>query len=164
MNRPVLSGTRTPVLSGTANPSYQEPKRSLSSARASRIRAPNFPNIESYGFLLTAAFVGDRKSPSLAVVVPLGAVPSPRWRDDPTATQHQLEFWALAAKRRSKPEKAQRQPRRKRNAFSARLTIGNRSDLRARINIAAFERGVTVASTWRLLLPKAFPGTKGGKR
>ena len=158
MNRPVLSGTRTPVLSGTAIPSYQEPKRSLSCATALRIRASNFPNTESYGFLLTAAFVGDCKSPSLAAVVPLGAAPSPRWHDDPTATQHLLEFWALATNHRSKPEKAERQPRRKRDAFSARPTIGNTPDLSARINVAAFERGVTSADMLRFLDPSSLQG------
>jgi hypothetical protein len=63
VNRPVLSGTRTPVLSGTADPSYQEPKRALSIDALTQNRAPNFTNKESFGFLLTArndvALVGD---------------------------------------------------------------------------------------------------------
>ena len=54
MNRPVLSGTRTPVLSGTANPSYQEPKRALSIDAFTQNRALNFTNKESFGVLLTA--------------------------------------------------------------------------------------------------------------
>lgn len=54
MNRPVLSGTQTLVLSGTADPSYQEPKRALSIDALTKNRAPNFTNKESFGFLLTA--------------------------------------------------------------------------------------------------------------
>ena len=54
MNRPVLSGTQTPVLSGTADPSYQEPKRALSIDALTQNRASNFTNKESFGFLLTA--------------------------------------------------------------------------------------------------------------
>jgi len=54
VNRPVLSGTQTLVLSGTADPSYQEPKRALSIDALTKNRAPNFTNKESFGFLLTA--------------------------------------------------------------------------------------------------------------
>ena len=54
MNRPVLSGTQTLVLSGTADPSYQEPERALSIDALTQNRAPNFTNKESFGFLLTA--------------------------------------------------------------------------------------------------------------
>ncbi|ARP98075.1 ribbon-helix-helix protein [Pseudorhodoplanes sinuspersici] len=75
-----------------------------------------------------------------------------------------LKFWPVDVKRRTKPRKAPRQSRRKRNAFSARLTIDVTPDLRARIKITAFERGVTVAYMLRLLLLKAFPRTKGGRR
>ena len=75
-----------------------------------------------------------------------------------------LTFWPVDIKRRTKPRKAPRQARRKRNAFSARLTIDVTPELRARIQITAFERGVTVAYMLRLLLLKAFPRTKGGKR
>jgi len=75
-----------------------------------------------------------------------------------------LKFWPVDIKRRTKPRKAPRQARRKRNAFSARLTIDVTPDLRGRIKITAFERGVTVAYMLRLLLLKAFPRTKGGKR
>ena len=55
-------------------------------------------------------------------------------------------------------------PRSKRSAFTARLTIDVTPDLRARIKIAAFERGITVAYMLRLLLLKAFPRTKGRRR
>lgn len=75
-----------------------------------------------------------------------------------------LKFWPVDIKRRTKPRKAPRQARRKRNACSARLTIDVTPDLRGRIKITAFERGVTVAYMLRLLLLKAFPRTKGGKR
>lgn len=54
MNPPVLSGTRKPVLSGTADPSYQEPEANLSIGAHTENRAPNFTNRESFGFLLTA--------------------------------------------------------------------------------------------------------------
>lgn len=75
-----------------------------------------------------------------------------------------LKFWPVDIKRRTKPRKTPRQTRRKRNAFSARLTIDVTPDLRARIKIMAFERGVTVAYMLRLLLLKAFPRTKRGRR
>lgn len=55
-------------------------------------------------------------------------------------------------------------PRRKRSPFAARLTIDVTPDLRARIKIAAFERGVTVAYMLRVLLLKAFPRIKGVRR
>ena len=54
VNRPVLSRTQTPVLSGTANPSYQEPQSVLTPEALTQNRAPNFTNKESFGFLLTA--------------------------------------------------------------------------------------------------------------
>ncbi len=75
-----------------------------------------------------------------------------------------LKFWPVDVKRRTKRRKPPRQARRKRNAFSARLTIDITPDLRARIKIMAFERGVTVAYMLRLLLLKAFPRSKGGRR
>jgi hypothetical protein len=78
--------------------------------------------------------------------------------------KRKLKFWPLAVKRRTKLRNAKRQARRKRNAFSARLTIDVTPDLRARIKITAFERGVTVAYMLRLLLLKAFPRAKGGRR
>lgn len=75
-----------------------------------------------------------------------------------------LKFWPVDVKRRAKQRKAPRPARRKRNVFSARLTIDVTPDLRSRIKITAFERGVTVAYMLRLLLLEAFPRTKGGKR
>jgi hypothetical protein len=74
------------------------------------------------------------------------------------------KFWPVNIKRLTERRKTPHQARRKRNAFSARLTIDVTPDLRARIKITAFERGVTVAYMLRLLLLKAFPRTKGGQR
>lgn len=54
--------------------------------------------------------------------------------------------------------------RTKHRPFAARLTIDVTPDLRARIKIAAFERGITVAYMLRLLLLKAFPRTKSRRR
>jgi len=45
--------------------------------------------------------------------------------------------------------------------FSARLTIDVTSDQRARIKIAAFQRGVTVADMLRELLAREFPTVEG---
>ena len=45
--------------------------------------------------------------------------------------------------------------------FSARLTIDVTSELRGRIKIAAFRRGVTVADMLRDLLTREFPPTEG---
>lgn len=45
--------------------------------------------------------------------------------------------------------------------FSAPLTIDVTSDQRARIKIAAFQRGVTVADMLRELLAREFPTVKG---
>jgi hypothetical protein len=56
------------------------------------------------------------------------------------------------------------QARRKHGPFSARLTIDVTPDLRSRIKIAAFERGITVAYMLRLRLSEAFPRTKGRRR
>lgn len=75
-----------------------------------------------------------------------------------------LKFWPIDVKRRTKPKAVRRRPRRKRKAFAARLTIDVTPDLRARIKITAFERGVTVAYMLRLFLLKAFPCTKRGRR
>lgn len=75
-----------------------------------------------------------------------------------------LKFWPVDVKRRTKPRKLTGQARPKRNAFSARLTIDVSQDLRARIKITAFERGVTVAYMLRALLLKAFGRTKRGRR
>lgn len=46
-------------------------------------------------------------------------------------------------------------------AFSARLTIDVTPDLRARIKVAAFRRGVTVADALRELLAREFPPNSG---
>jgi hypothetical protein len=53
VKRPVLSGTARPVLSGTRNPCFREPGSLLTRSNASKNRAPNFANRESYGFFLT---------------------------------------------------------------------------------------------------------------
>ncbi|MFU0506376.1 hypothetical protein [Pseudaminobacter sp. NGMCC 1.201702] len=45
--------------------------------------------------------------------------------------------------------------------FTARLTIDITPDLRGRIKIAAFQRGVTVADMLRDLLAREFPQTPG---
>lgn len=45
--------------------------------------------------------------------------------------------------------------------FTARLTIDVTPDLRGRIKIAAFRRGVTVADMLRELLAREFPPTEG---
>lgn len=65
---------------------------------------------------------------------------------------------------RGKPSANGSRPRTKHRPFAARLTIDVTPDLRARIKITAFERGVTVACMLRLLLLKAFPRTKGRRQ
>jgi hypothetical protein len=45
--------------------------------------------------------------------------------------------------------------------YSARLTIDVTPELRGRIKIAAFQRGVTVAEMLRDLLARAFPDNAG---
>ena len=45
--------------------------------------------------------------------------------------------------------------------FTARLTIDVTPDLRGRIKIAAFRRGITVAECLRELLAREFPKTEG---
>ncbi len=47
------------------------------------------------------------------------------------------------------------------NAFTARLTIDVTTEQRARIKIAAFQRGVTVADMLRELLAREFPPSEG---
>ena len=47
------------------------------------------------------------------------------------------------------------------SAFTARLTIDVTPDLRGRIKIAAFRRGITVADMLRDLLAREFPQTEG---
>jgi hypothetical protein len=49
------------------------------------------------------------------------------------------------------------------NLFSARLTIDVTLEMRARIKIAAFKRGQTVADMLRDLLAREFPATDGGQ-
>ena len=46
-------------------------------------------------------------------------------------------------------------------AFTARLTIDITPELRGRIKVAAFRRGVTVAAMLRELLVSEFPPTEG---
>ncbi|MGA0562095.1 ribbon-helix-helix protein [Ancylobacter sp. VNQ12] len=46
-------------------------------------------------------------------------------------------------------------------AFTARLTIDVTPDLRGRIKVAAFRRGVTVAEMLRALLAREFPPESG---
>lgn len=48
------------------------------------------------------------------------------------------------------------------SAFTARLTVDITPELRGRIKIAAFRRGVTVADMLRELLACEFPQTDGG--
>lgn len=47
--------------------------------------------------------------------------------------------------------------------FTARLTIDVTPDLRGRIKVIAFRRGVTVADMLRDLLAREFPDDDGGK-
>ena len=66
------------------------------------------------------------------------------------------------AERWVKSRDTQSRPRRKRSPFAARLTIDVTPDLRGRIKVAAFQRGVTVADMLREILLKTFPDTDGG--
>lgn len=52
-------------------------------------------------------------------------------------------------------------PRREANDFTARLTIDVTPELRGRIKVVAFERGVTVAQMLRDLLAREFPQMSG---
>lgn len=45
--------------------------------------------------------------------------------------------------------------------YSARLTVDITPELRGRIKIAAFQRGVTLADMLRALLAREFPPTEG---
>ncbi len=49
----------------------------------------------------------------------------------------------------------------KADVFAARLTIDVTTELRGRIKVAAFRRGVTVADMLRELLAREFPETSG---
>lgn len=66
------------------------------------------------------------------------------------------------AERWVKSRDTQSRPRRKRSPFAARLTIDVTPDLRGRIKVVAFQRGVTVADMLREILLKTFPDTDGG--
>ena len=46
-------------------------------------------------------------------------------------------------------------------AFTARLTIDITPELRGRIKVAAFRRGITVADMLRDLLAREFPSSEG---
>ncbi|MPZ37144.1 MAG: hypothetical protein GEU95_03610 [Rhizobiales bacterium] len=50
------------------------------------------------------------------------------------------------------------------NAFTARLTIDVTAELRGRIKVVAFRRGVTVADMLRDLLAREFPATERDNR
>ncbi len=50
------------------------------------------------------------------------------------------------------------------NAFTARLTIDITPELRGRIKVAAFGRGITVADMLRDLLAREFPHHPGDNR
>jgi hypothetical protein len=50
----------------------------------------------------------------------------------------------------------------KAECFTARLTIDVTPELRGRIKVAAFQRGVTVAEMLRELLDREFPGDPRG--
>ena len=63
---------------------------------------------------------------------------------------------------RCKSREMQPRPRRKRGPFAARLTVDVAPDLRGRIKVAAFRRGVTVADMLRDLLLRTFHETDGG--
>lgn len=68
------------------------------------------------------------------------------------------------ATRPSDPEdwiKSAGQAEAKRPDYSARLTIDVTPELRGRIKIAAFERGITVADMLRDLLAREFPEPEG---
>lgn len=71
---------------------------------------------------------------------------------------------SISPKRRSNASQPLSAPRHRSSTFTARLTMDVTPDLRGRIKITAFERGVTVAYMLRTLLLKAFPRTKGGRQ
>lgn len=75
-----------------------------------------------------------------------------------------LKFRPLRTKRRVKSRAVRRAGPRKPSVFTARLTIDVTPDLRGRIKISAFRRGITVAHMLRTLLLKTFPRTRGGRR
>ncbi|WP_118137574.1 hypothetical protein [Oceanicella sp. SM1341] len=63
------------------------------------------------------------------------------------------EQWVKAADARPRDGDAAR--------FTARLTIDVTPELRGRIKIAAFQRGITVADMLRALFAREFPPTQG---
>ena len=63
------------------------------------------------------------------------------------------EAWVRTAEAQSHPAAA--------NEFSARLTIDVTPDLRSRIKVTAFRRGVTVAEMLRALFEREFPDDAG---
>ncbi|MFC3726484.1 hypothetical protein [Neoaquamicrobium sediminum] len=63
------------------------------------------------------------------------------------------EHWIKAADTPPRDGKA--------SGFTARLTIDVTPELRGRIKIAAFRRGITVADMLRDLLAREFPQTEG---
>jgi hypothetical protein len=60
------------------------------------------------------------------------------------------------------PEPSAAQNGAKADLFTARLTIDVTPELRGRIKIAAFGRGITVAEMLRDLLTREFPDNPGG--
>jgi hypothetical protein len=60
------------------------------------------------------------------------------------------ERWVKAPDKRGAP-----------NSFTARLTIDVTPALRARLKVAAFQRGITVAGMLRALLAREVPDTSG---
>ena len=158
MNPPVLSGTRTPVLSGTADPSYREPKPDLTTGKRSRNRAPNFSNQESFGFLLTAlGIVGQRH------LQPHCLISLSQRRDDGEARQPhktRLEIQRRDAKRRIELQEVRRPSQSRCSTFTARQTINVAPELRSHVKIAAFECNLTVAHVLHSLLLNNFPRRK----
>lgn len=63
------------------------------------------------------------------------------------------DSWIKAADKKDRTHQGDR--------FTARLTIDVTPDQRARIKIAAFERGMTVADMVRDLLAREFPPNEG---
>lgn len=88
-----------------------------------------------------------------------------------TLALHLAEAWAAAGKRvilidanpqGSAPDWSERRNHEGlRRLFTARLTIDITLELRGRIKVAAFWRGVTVAVMLRELLVREFPPTEG---
>jgi len=64
------------------------------------------------------------------------------------------ERWIKATESSSRAESA--------SGFTARLTIDLTPEMRGRIKVAAFRRGMTVADMLRDLLAREFPGDDGG--